>query len=209
MPGPGCGECTAPQTGPGILLLGLGLSEGLGSDARRLVRGATLQSLLGAPRRHPAPRCRPCRATFSSRRRGPWMSARKLAAARRTDSMPRLPTQCSGSIWHGGSLSLVFGSSPPLTWRTSCKCPLPKPRIPDGVPELGGVAALAWCSRLAALWLFSSRRKALTLLEHRTAVPSLPNVRGKPGPTGKRLARGADDELNCAAGQALCCWGSA
>ena len=30
MPGPGCGECTAPQTGPGILLLGLGLSEGLG-----------------------------------------------------------------------------------------------------------------------------------------------------------------------------------
>ncbi len=31
MPGPGCGECTAPQTGPGILLLGLGLSEGLGS----------------------------------------------------------------------------------------------------------------------------------------------------------------------------------
>jgi len=36
-----------------------------------------------------------------------------------------------------------------------------------------------------------------------------PNVRAKPGPAGKRQARGTDDELPCTAGLALCCWGSA
>jgi hypothetical protein len=36
-------------------------------------------------------------------------------------------------------------------------------------------AAAAVCSQLAASWLFSSRRKALTLLEQCTPAPSMPN----------------------------------
>jgi hypothetical protein len=58
------------------------------------------------------------------------------------------------------------------------------------------------CRRgLASLWLFGSRRQALTLLEHRTASFVLPNVRAnRPAEAGSvSLVR---DDAPCASYQA-------
>ncbi len=41
------------------------------------------------------------------------------------------------------------------------------------------------------------------------AVIAGSNVRAKPGPTVKRQARAADDDMHCSAGLAFCRWGSA
>ena len=53
---------------------------------------------------------------------------------------------------------------------------------------------------LAASWLFSSRRQAHFLLEHRTMGLLMPNVRAEAGPTAKRQARDADNSLRRFAG---------
>ena len=54
-----------------------------------------------------------------------------------------------------------------------------------------GASVRAESSGEAASWLFSSRRKALTLLECCTADLALPNVRVKPAPTAWRAGQQA------------------
>jgi hypothetical protein len=65
------------------------------------------------------------------------------------------------------------------------------------------------CSRLAASWLFSSRRKAHFLLEHCMAVLALPNVRAKRATTAGRQARAVQDKPRRRAGLVACRWRSA
>jgi hypothetical protein len=60
------------------------------------------------------------------------------------------------------------------------------------------------CSRLAALWLFSSRRKALILLERYDAAFALPNVRVQPRAAAWCLAREAHHVPLRFAGQVPC-----
>ena len=64
---------------------------------------------------------------------------------------------------------------------------------------------LAWEPGEALSWLFSSRRKALTLLEYRNACLPMPNVgvnrrsaAGRLGPVGENVLRTADRaKLTC------------
>ena len=77
--------------------------------------------------------------------------------------------------------------------------------LPGPLP-LGDRAPAAF----AASWLFGSRRQALTLLAHCTALPALPNVRAKRTTTAGRQAR-AGENVPRTAGRARVArrWGSA
>ena len=61
----------------------------------------------------------------------------------------------------------------------------------------------------AALWVFSPRRQALTLLECRTVSPALPNVRAKGAPAAGRQARTGENVPRTARlGLVACRWRS-
>ena len=47
MPGPRGGECASPLRGPGVLMLGLASSEGLGRNARKALGIDTILDLVG------------------------------------------------------------------------------------------------------------------------------------------------------------------
>ena len=69
---------------------------------------------------------------------------------------------------------------------------------------------LAWEPGEALSWLFSSRRKALTLLEHHKAYLPMPNVRAKRAATAGRQARAGENVPRTARpGLVACRWRSA
>ena len=74
----------------------------------------------------------------------------------------------------------------------------------DWLRWLHGLDGCATTDRgFAALWLFSSRRQALILLDIARCVIAWPNVRAEAGPTAKRQARAADNSLRRCAGLAF------
>ena len=76
--------------------------------------------------------------------------------------------------------------------------------------HLGAQLLLAWVPGEALSWLFSPRRKALTLLEHHKAYLPMPNVRAKRATTAGRQ-RPAGENVPRTTGRALvaCRWRSA
>ena len=82
----------------------------------------------------------------------------------------------------------------------------------EGATSAGIAATVRRCfpCGFAALWLFSSRRQALTLLEHCTIVPALPNVRAKRATTAGRQARAGENvQRTTGPGLVACRWRSA
>ena len=200
--------------------MALRLSEGLGSAAldmrwRWACQGPVIPG--GLPRAIPAPRRWPWCAVHSSRRdRGPIADGQRWL--RRPDELTEIQCFRRGWAWRFGTAGpchCCSGAAPLMIkpffdWRMKLM-PCLSVR-PHSTNVRCRIRCCDWLAvrGFAALWLFSSRRQALTLLEHCTAGPALPNVRAKRATTAGRQARAGENVPRTARpGLAACRWRSA